>query len=523
MNIIKIKFFFEIILLLIILISLYLGLTYAKFHTDPWHWGTTASTALDYINGYKMFKEIDIQYGPGMPILFSFINTFYKIDYYSIGVITNFIYSLNLIFVYLVIKNLTNKLTAITITLFVFSLTHYPQIPWADFYAGFCITLSIFFLTINNKKKVPIIIASFFLTLAIIFRNTYLINILISILIYLFFTKLKNISISYHIKTYFYFFFTFTLMYFFFLFINGDLRSWYIQGIGKTNLLFNTTYKGYDIAYIYAVLKLIYHLFIPKKIVDIYFSIIFVLNLFFLLLILFKRKDLELKNLENKNIILYSILGFSGLIQSLNEYEVFRNSMACISIFFVVGYFLEKINNKKTFIALHIILLILIFSIFPKSNYYQVNIYPTLGYVDLNNQFVSDKKLFYKTNIKFFGEHRFNQETIKYYYDVRSLICKYDKIINYSIDRTLIYICDKKNNIISTVNWHPIFFNNPQLDQKYKKQPIENNEIVITDSGFSNPNLKLIKKINIPKYTRFTKADVFRQHFDDQLFFYTKK
>ena len=197
--------------------------------------------------------------------------------------------------------------------------------------------------------------------------------------------------------------------------------------------------------------------------------------------------------------------------------------MACISIFFVVGYFLEKINNKKTFIALHIILLILIFSIFPKSNYYQVNIYPTLGYVDLNNQFVSDKKLFYKTNIKFFGEHRFNQETIKYYYDVRSLICKYDKIINYSIDRTLIYICDKKNNIISTVNWHPIFFNNPQLDQKYKKQPIENNEIVIADSRFSNPNLKLIKKINIPKYTRFTKADVFRQHFDDQLFFYTKK
>ena len=59
--------------------------------------------------------------------------------------------------------------------------------------------------------------------------------------------------------------------------------------------------------------------------------------------------------------------------------------------------------------------------------------------------------------------------------------------------------------------------------KKYKENPIENNEIVIADVAFSNPNLKLIKKINFPKFTRFTKADVFRQHFDDQLFFYIKK
>jgi hypothetical protein len=523
MNIKIIKYFSEIILLLILSISLYLGLTYSKFHTDPWHWGTTASAALDYINGFKMFKEIDIQYGPGMPILFSFINNFYKIDYYSIGVITNVIYSLNLIFVFLVIKKIANKFTAITITLLVFSLTHYPQIPWADFYAGLCITLSIFFLTLYKKKIIPIIVASFFLTLAIIFRNTYLINILISIFIYLLLTKLKNISVSDHIKKYFYFFFLFTLIFFFFLFINNDLKSWYDQGIGKANLLFNNTYKGYDISYVYAVLKLIYHLFIPNKIVNIYFSIFFIINLFFLFSILVAKENLKLKNLENKNIILYSILGLSGLIQSLNEYEVFRNSMACISIFFVVSYFIQKINKKKIFILIHLILLIIIFPIFPKNNYYQVNIYPTLGYVDLKNQFISNKELFRKTNIKFFGQHQFNEETIEYYNDIRSVICTYDKIINYSIDRTLVYICDKKNNIISTVNWYPIFFNDSQLDRKYKNESIQENEIVIADYNFSNPNLKLIKKINLPKYTRFTKADVFRQQFDDQLFFYIKK
>jgi energy-coupling factor transporter transmembrane protein EcfT len=197
--------------------------------------------------------------------------------------------------------------------------------------------------------------------------------------------------------------------------------------------------------------------------------------------------------------------------------------MACISIFFVVSYFIQKINKKKIFILIHLILLIIIFPIFPKNNYYQVNIYPTLGYVDLKNQFISNKELFRKTNIKFFGQHQFNEETIEYYNDIRSVICTYDKIINYSIDRTLVYICDKKNNIISTVNWYPIFFNNSQLDRKYKNESIQENEIVIADYNFSNPNLKLIKKINLPKYTRFTKADVFRQQFDDQLFFYIKK
>jgi len=509
MSITKIKFFYEVVLLIIISTSLYFGLTYTKFHTDPWHWGTTASTALDYINDYKLFKEIDIQYGAGMPILFNFINSFYKINYYSIGVITNIVYCLNLIFVYLIIT--------------IFSLTNYPQIPWADFYAGLCTTLSLFFLTIHKKKTIPVIIASIFLTCAIIFRNTYLINILISLFVYLLFIKLNNISVSSHIKKFFIFFSLFTIVYFLYLLINNDLRSWYIQGLGKTNILFSKTYKDYDISYIYFFLKLIYHLFTPNKIVDLFFSIFFILNIFFFFLILIKKKKVELQAMEEKNIMLYSIFGFSGLVQSLNVYETFRNVMACMSIFLFLSYFIGKIKNEKKFIAVHFIMLLLIFFIFPKNFYYQANIYPTLGYVNTKNQFISDKKLFYKTDIKFFGEHQFNKETIEYYYDIRSIICKYDKIINFSVDRTLVYICDKKNGLISTVNWFPIFFNNYELDFRYKNKSIEKNEIVVSDINFSNPNLKLIKKIYLPAYTRFTKADIIRQQFDNQLFIYIAK
>jgi hypothetical protein len=73
-----IKYSANIFLLFLISYSLYLGLTYAKYHIDPWHWGTIASESLDYINNFKLFKDITLMYGPGQPILFKTINNFLK-------------------------------------------------------------------------------------------------------------------------------------------------------------------------------------------------------------------------------------------------------------------------------------------------------------------------------------------------------------------------------------------------------------------------------------------------------------
>jgi len=79
------KNIFTVLILLIVLwYSLYLGFTYTKYQSDPWHWGTIAGTALDYINDYKLFKETIIVYGPGQPIFFKFINYFYNINLYTI-------------------------------------------------------------------------------------------------------------------------------------------------------------------------------------------------------------------------------------------------------------------------------------------------------------------------------------------------------------------------------------------------------------------------------------------------------
>jgi len=130
----------------LIIYSFFLGSTYSKYHTDPWHWGSIASNSIDYINGLKLFKDIVLLWGPGQPILYNIINHFYNINYYSIGIVTSITYCLNLLFSYLIIKKLSNRIIAITISFSIFCLLPYPQTPWPDFYSGLCLVISCYCL-----------------------------------------------------------------------------------------------------------------------------------------------------------------------------------------------------------------------------------------------------------------------------------------------------------------------------------------------------------------------------------------
>jgi hypothetical protein len=520
----KNKYIPELIILFIITYSLYLGITYSTYHTDPWHWGVAAGLAIDFINNFKLFNQIYILYGPGFPILLKIINFFYTVNYYTIGVITSVIYCLNIIFIYLTSIKISNKINALVIVLIFFSFTHYPQTPWPDFYAGFCITLSIFFLNLYCKRRniIYILIASLLLALSITFRTTYLISIAITIFLYVTFIKLSNINISNHITKYFLFTAILIFIYFFILLISGNLKLWFTQGILSSSQLISKHYiAGYDISYIYLVLKFTYHFIIPQKLENFYFLVLFISN--FIFSIFFIRKNFsKIKELEKENILLYLTLGITGLVQSLYQSDIFRSASACVSIFFALIYFLNKIKNKKIF-YIRLIIIILLIPLLPiNSNISPVNIFPTVGYVNKNNEHIKNKKKFFLTDIKFFDKHKFDEETKNYYTEMKLLICNYKTIINYSVDRTLIYICDRKNSIPSpSVSLSP-FFVNYYLENKYRNKNLETDEILIADKNFINKNLLLLKKIKLPSYTRFTKSDLFRQQFDNYIYIYIK-
>ena len=64
------------------------------------------------------------------------------------------------------------------------------------------------------------------------------------------------------------------------------------------------------------------------------------------------------------------------------------------------------------------------------------------------------------------------------------------------------------------------FYLDIDLEQRYKYNNIKKNEIIIADYKFKNKNLTLYKEIILPKYTRFTKSDLFRQTFDNKIYIY---
>ena len=523
------------IVLLLVFFSFYLGKTYSIYHTDPWHWGSIASNAKDHINGFKLFKDIVLLWGPGQPILYNAINKFYAINYYSIGLITSLAYALNLILIYVILLSLSSRIIALTIILFVFSLVPYPQVPWPDFYSGICLSLSCFFLIIKSKNQnIYLLLSALFLVLSITFRNSYLITVIPAILFYILLHVFHRKEIPANFKKFFFFLFVLLFIFFFSLAYNDNLILWYEQGLGRVGEYkeVDSIILGYEVnSSLFLIIKFIYHIFFPARLENLYFLIIFFFNGILVLLSIIK-KDFFLKILnENNKIIFLSILGLFGITQSFNQYEIWRHLNSSISLFFVIGFFLNKqFKNKKLFKTVIILMIIFSFTLFPlpKKNGNQylsgTNYFPLRGFV-LNDKFVYNPKLYSNINISFFNGHLFNEDHGYYYNELKKIICDYNKIINYSIDRTLGYICENKNSIISTYprnNGRPIF-HKPILETKFSQFNLDNNEIIVADKYFSNDNAKLLKIIKLPKYTRYTYSDTFMRYFDQELYIYVKK
>ena len=176
------KYLYDLIFLLLIFVFVFkLSSIYSEYYSDLHHWGFIAQNSLDYINGRSLFKEVFVHHGIGNFIIYDLINYFNKINFTSIGLITCIVYYLNLIILYLIIKKVLNSYAAIIAISLIFFVHPFILYPWPDYMAG--LSLSIFFyLTLFNRNL--FLICGFFLFLSVIFRSTYIVNIMISVVFY---------------------------------------------------------------------------------------------------------------------------------------------------------------------------------------------------------------------------------------------------------------------------------------------------------------------------------------------------
>ena len=489
--------------------SFYFGKEYSLFHTDLIHWNFQLETILSFINGKQLYKEIFLQYGEGIVTTLGIINYFYKIDLYSLGIITSFIFALRFFVIYKIsLLLIHSKHLSLILTLFVFLSMSYSQVPWPDFFAGFFLLIFFYFLIINNKKNnlLLVIFTSFLLFLTIYFRNTYILNFIGASVIYLLlnsvFLRDKNNYLNQVIFTTY----VITIIYFVVLYANDNLLLWFSQGLGFSDHFFGVSDELFLERiknYIYYILRVIYYILLPSDLPNLIFSISFILNIFYLIwFVIFSKNTIK----ENSLIIFISLYGLCGVVQTFSHYEIFRYMNASISIYFVAFYFISKLKfePKKKLYLMFFCLIIFFFNIVEKlptsSHKHKITNYP--------------KEYYEISNFEIFGNKKFPKDFIKYYEDLKSIICEKDYIYNLSYDKALNFICESPKETIS----FSILNGDQNLIKELQNGLNEKSRAVVSNEKIND--LKLINIKTFPKYLRYTLSDTYMQFIPNKLYIY---
>ena len=476
--------------------SIYLGYNHGISSQDYHHSFYILSTLIDYQNGLKLYKDIFLQYGPGQVILFNFLSNFIKINLTSISLITSIVYALNLFILFKIFKKFLPINISFYFILIIFLIHPYNIYPWPDYFSGFCIT-SFFYFFLNQKLKINYFFSSLFLFLAVFFRSTYLIGILLSIISYCVLLLVLNEKNS--IKNIFVYFFSFLSFFFIILICLGSIQAWYEQSIGQISVYAGTTkhIELYDkiTAYIgefgFIVLKIGYYfinsslkLFNFLNFENLPFIFFILVNFYYIFLVFVKK--IKMTD-ENKKFIFISILGLFGFIQALVLMEIFRivNSMMGI---FVTGLFLVKNikvenflkKNSKVIFFISIIYCIFLFTKFPLDSFKENN------YTKFDNKYFLNKKL--------------TPEVKLYYINLADFVCNKDNILisNISWDPSIPFICNEKKIKVQISTLSPPFLKKikpSEYERLFINHELYENELLFTDIKIDNPSkLVIIKK-----------------------------
>jgi hypothetical protein len=501
-----------IIGLILVLIS---SLTYFNsiYNSDLHHWGFIAGHSLDYINGGVLFKNVFVQYGAGQLVFFKYINYIYQINFSSIGIITAFIYCLNLSLLYFILKKISSELIALFIIVVIFFCNPYINFPWPDYLASFCLLLFSFFILFFKKNGIFIYLFSgFFLFLSILFRTTYIINIFPALIFYFILIKIDNKFYNERLVNSLIVFLFFFSVYIFYLLFNNLLIDWFYQGIGVFRDYVtgsNSVYMSWVIENLGSnfwiliktlkvLLRFIISVIIPLNINDFVFLIFFLINLLILLsfflvkirnlpkyigIILNKFKISQYYNL----FFFFSLLSFFGIAQSIFYFVFYKNLNASILFFIPIAFLLNCVlttNICKQYLKMFFVIIFMISFV----NLFQI----------VKKFYITNTSLFISSDIEYFGKRKFLKEDLEYYNFLKLNLCNEDlKVINLSLDTNAPFVCSNKRNFIHQYYYFLQFLDN-DLFLRVTNGELNDKEVLITSWLYQNNNLKIYNKILLP-------------------------
>ena len=532
MNISRLKNFIAfLIIATLTLNSFYFGYLYSYFNTDIHHFSHNLEVFLDFKNGYELNKDIFVLYGNGQIYLLDIISNFIDINLVTIGIISQFFFSIKFVLFFYILKYFLDNLTSAIGTFFYYTLYTFTQTASPDIFASFFlhVFLLIYLYNSNSKNIYYIFISSVILFIVFFFRNTYLLNFILFFIILFFLNFFFKKKLEYENKIFIYFFTT-IFLYFIILYKNDNLYLWFSQsiGVGFTNFLDLVPSDNFEIfakikKLCFYILRILRHIVYPNSYgSSLTFSIIILLNFLFFITFIYQfyLKKNKTFFIRYKLLIIIFLISLCGSIQLLNKFETARYinaSFGFIVIFFYfVNYFFLKSNNliKKTLITISVLLTfipaLLKYPVY--SNLFKLHLsfyHPETLFNFQNNHF----KIY---DHKYFGKKKFNREHIEYYENIQNIICNYDNIYNQSFDRSFHYLCKTKKKYIPSFYYKTLFSNEIKIDEfiNFNKK----NSVLISDNQI--PELKILKKLNLPRFVKFTKTDLFYVYFTDTIYIY---
>jgi hypothetical protein len=498
----KKDYFYTLLILILILLSFLFGYKYSLYNQDFHHWGYITAQFFEFQNNQRLYKDIFLQYGAGQIFFFTLINFFYKIDIVTIGLIFNLIYALNFLIIYKIFRFITSKRTSTIITIVIFLLHPFSLLPWSDYLSGFFLNLFIyFFLKLNSEKKIPIILA-ILLFASTFFRQSYIISIVLAVLFFLLLNLIFTRKIIF--KKIFISLFFFILIFLITLFYFENLEFHIMQFTKSVENFANTTNAlnvkekildkyGYNLWILFRLIYFFLRFFINLFNIYSIDNIIFITSITIVLILFYNfSKKIYLPDIFLKKIIFISLIGLTGLIQSLYNFETFRIINSSMGIFVGALYYtnLKMIdcNNTKAKKNLNFFFLTFFITTLAFSFYNNLIKKKFLG-ID-NDSYYS-----FEDNV-FFGKKKIKKDSFTYYSKIAEIICKADSFtINNSHDFAISYLCkDKKNPI-------PFYLNSKLLsqDNKPNQLKVDSKEVFIIthDQLIDQTDYILNKKILI--------------------------
>ena len=457
---------------------------------DGHHWGLMASNAYELLDNKIPYKEIFIQYGILTTVLHSISLKIFSLNVISIFYVTCFIYSISIIFFYIVVKNNSNENFGLFSVICLLLIHPFVNHPWHNYITFLFLLMSLFFLqNVGNKAK---IISGIFFALAVLSYEKFFLIFFIFLLT-IFFIGIKNRSLKK--------FNLFTLgaiiplIIFFSFIIKKDIFSDWLNFSSISDLYLNENYIILILNFIKKIFTYGVFNFVYEPYWLFFFSLI-IINSIFVFICIFK-KDL----LKKQEFILYcaviSLACFSSAIHSFNSFRLATGSILGIM---VLIFYLQKITNNDTRYALVVsILIILCLGInLKKSENNKLYIY-----TNVDDHYKSNK-------IKFFESFRWKDDTWKNLIFLENKIKKIKNqcpsiqyAVNFTNDSYYYLMLTKSFETFQKMPWFnrkKIFDNktmelvNPFFKNNYEKAIKEKSAIIITnDSLYSIKNYNEIK------------------------------